>query len=131
MPRVLRIAARIERYSWLAIVVLLGTLVGSVEYKWWMLLFAAVLILVIRPLAVRLGLGGVAMPETQWRSVAWFTARGVASLYCLAFSINHGLSAPYGRQLAGATLVVVVTSIIATTISGLPLSRPSPGTVDL
>jgi hypothetical protein len=29
------------------------------------------------------------------------------------------------------TLVVVVTSIIATTISGLPLSRPSPGTVDL
>jgi hypothetical protein len=71
------------------------------------------------------------MPETQWRSVAWFTARGVASLYCLAFSINHGLSAPYGRQLAGATLVVVVTSIIATAISGLPLSRPSPGTVDL
>ncbi len=131
MPRVLRIAARIERYSWLVIVVLLGTLVGSIEYKWWMLVFAMLLILVIRPLAVRLGLGGVAMPEAQWRSVAWFTARGVAPLYCLSFSINHGLSAPYARQLAGVTLVVVVTSIIATAISGLPLSRPSPGTVDL
>jgi NhaP-type Na+/H+ or K+/H+ antiporter len=131
MPRVLRIAARIERCAWLVIVVLLGTLVASVEYKWWMLAFAVVLILIIRPLAVRLGLGGVAMPETQWRSVVWFTARGIASLYCLAFSINHGLSAPYARQLAGVTLVVVVTSIIATTISGLPLSRPSPGTVDL
>lgn len=131
MPRVLRIAGQIERYSWLAILVLLGTLVASVEYKWWMLVFAVLLILVIRPLAVRLGLGGVAMPEAQWRSVAWFTARGVASLYCLAFAINHGLSAPYARQLAGVTLVVVVTSIIATAISGLPLSRHSPGTVDL
>jgi NhaP-type Na+/H+ or K+/H+ antiporter len=131
MPRVLKIAARIERYGWLVVVVLMGTLVGSVEYKWWMLAFAAVLILVIRPLGVRLGLGGIALPEAQWRSVAWFTARGVASLYCLAFSINHGLSAPYARQLAGATLVVVVTSLIASSISGLPLSRPSPDTVDL
>jgi NhaP-type Na+/H+ or K+/H+ antiporter len=126
MPRVLRIAARVERYAWLFIVVLLGTLVASIEYKWWMLVFAAVLILVIRPFAVRLGLGGVSMPEAQW-----FTARGVASLYCLAFAINHGLSAPYARQLAGVTLVVVVTSIIASAISGLPLSRPSAGTVDL
>jgi sodium/hydrogen antiporter len=112
-------------------VVLLGTLIGSIEYKWWMLVFAVVLILIIRPLAVRLGLGGVSLPEAQWRGIAWFTARGVASLYCLAFSINHGLSAPYARQLAGVTLVVVVTSMIASTIAGLPLSRPSPGTVDL
>jgi NhaP-type Na+/H+ or K+/H+ antiporter len=131
MPRVLRVAGRIERYCWLVIVVLVGALVASIEYKWWMLVFAAILILIIRPLAVRLALGGMAMPEAQWRSVAGFTARGIASLYCLAFSINHGLGAPYARLLAGVTLVVVVTSIIASTITGLPLSRPSPGTVDL
>jgi NhaP-type Na+/H+ or K+/H+ antiporter len=131
MPRVLRVAALIERYTWLVILVLLGTLVASIDYKWWMLVFAAVLILLIRPLAVRLGLGGVSMPEAQWRGVAWFTARGVASLYCLAFAINHGLSAPFARQLAGVTLVVMVTSIIASAISGLPLSRSSPDTVDL
>ena len=130
MPRVLRISARIERYAWLIVLVLLGTLVASIDYKWWMLGFAAVLILLIRPLAVRLGLGGVNMPETQWRGVAWFTARGVASLYCLAFAINQGLSAPFARQLAGVTLVVMVTSIIASAISGLPLSRPTP-TADL
>src|SRR5258708_34821511 len=94
-----------------------------------MIVFAAVLILIIRLLAVRLGLGGVVIPETQWRGVAWFTARGVASLYCLAFAINHGLSAPYARQLAGVTLVVVVCSLIASAISGLPLSRPEPGIV--
>jgi sodium/hydrogen antiporter len=131
MPRVLRIAARIERYTWLAIIVLLGTLVASVEFKSRMLVFAVLLILLLRPLAVRLGLGGMAMPEAQWRGVAWFAARGIASLYCLAFSINHGLSAPYARQLAGITLVVMVSSIIASAISGLPLSRASPDTVDL
>jgi NhaP-type Na+/H+ or K+/H+ antiporter len=130
MPRVLRISARIERYTWLIVLVLLGTLVPSIDYKWWMLGFAAVLIFLIRPLAVRLGLGGVNMPETQWRGVAWFTARGVASLYCLAFAINQGLSTPFSRQLAGVTLVVLVTSIIASAISGLPLSRPTP-TADL
>ena len=102
MPRVLKIAGRIERCAWLVIVILLGTLIGSIEYKWWMLVFAMVLILIIRPLAVRLGLGGVSLPEAQWRGIAWFTARCVASLYCLAFAINHGLSAPYARQLAGA-----------------------------
>lgn len=131
MPRVLRIAARIERYTWLVIMVLLGTLVASVEFKSRMVVFAVLLILLLRPLAVRLGLGGMAMPEAQWRGVAWFAARGVASLYCLAFSINHGLSAPYARQLAGITLVVMVSSIIASAISGLPLSRASPDTVDL
>jgi NhaP-type Na+/H+ or K+/H+ antiporter len=131
MPRVLKIAARIERYTWLAIIVLLGTLVASVEFKARMLVFAVLLILLIRPLAVRLGLGGLAMPEAQWRGVAWFAARGIASLYCLVFSMNHGLSAPYARQLAGVTLVVMVSSIIASAISGLPLSRASPDTVDL
>lgn len=131
MPRVLRISARIERYTWLVVLVLLGTLVASIEYKWWMLGFAAVLILLIRPLSVRLGLGGVTMPEAQWRGVAWFTARGVASLYCLVFAINHGLSAPFARQLAGVTLVVMVTSIIVSGISGIPLSRATPNTVDL
>ncbi len=131
MPRVLKIASRLERCCWLAVLVLLGTLVASIDYKWWMLAFAVLLMLIIRPLAVRLGLGGVSIPEAQWRGVAWFAARGVASLYCLAFSINHGLSAPYARQLAGVTLVVVVISILVSAISGIPLSRPTPGAVDL
>lgn len=131
MPRVLRIAARIERFAWLAIIVLLGTLIASVEFKARMLLFACVLLLVIRPLAVRLGLGGMAVPEAQWRAIAWLTPRGLASLYCLAFAINQGLSTPFARELAGITLVVVVSSIIASGFSGLPLSRASPGTVDL
>ena len=130
MPRVLKIASRIERSAWLAIIVLLGTLVANIELKPRILVFVAILLVLVRPLAVRLGLGGLVLPEAHWRGIAWFAPRGVASLYCLAFSINHGLSAPYARQLAGITLVVMVSSIIASGISGLPLSRASPGTVD-
>jgi NhaP-type Na+/H+ or K+/H+ antiporter len=131
MPRVLRIAGRLERLAWIAILVLLGTLLASVELKLSMLVFAAVLLLLIRPLAVRLGLGGMAVAEQQWRGVAHFNARGIASMYCLAVAINHGLSAPFAHQLAGITLVVVVGSIITSGISGLPLRGASPGTVDL
>ena len=131
MPRVMKIAARVERFAWLIILVLLGTLVGSVELRPAMLGFALLLLLLIRPLAVRLGLGGLSITELQWRGIAWFSARGVASLYCLTFAINHGLSGPFARELAGATLVVVVISIIASGYSGLPLSRASPGAVDL
>ncbi|HZO21134.1 MAG TPA: cation:proton antiporter [Steroidobacteraceae bacterium] len=131
MPRVLRIAARVERFAWLAIIVLLGSLVASVEFRARMLVFALLLLLLIRPLAVRLGLGGLAVPEAQWRSIAWFTPRGIGCLYCLSFAINHGLSAPFSRELAGITLVVIVSSLIASGISGLPLRRASPGTVDL
>lgn len=131
MPRVLRIAGRIERCCWLATLVLLGSLLATIDYKWWMLAFAALVILLIRPLAVRLGMGSVTLPDSQWRGVAWFTARGGASLYCLAFAVNHGLETSFARQLCGITLVVLVTSIIATALAGIPLSRPAPGTVDL
>ncbi|HUI61065.1 MAG TPA: cation:proton antiporter [Steroidobacteraceae bacterium] len=125
MPRVLRISARLERLAWLAVILVLGTLIASVELHARMLVFAAVLLLVIRPLAVRLGLGSVAVPEAPWRVIAWFPARGVACLYCLAFAVNHGLSGPFARQLSGVTLVVVVCSILAGCIGALPLSRPT------
>ena len=130
MPRVLKVAMQVERYAWLAIIVLLGALVAAVDFRPRMLGFALLLLLVVRPLAVRLGLGNLPMGESAWRGVAWFTARGVAPLYCLALAIQHGLGLSLARELAGVTVAVVVISIIATAISALPLSRASPGAVD-
>jgi sodium/hydrogen antiporter len=130
MPRVLRMARQVERCAWLAILVLLGALVTVVDFRPRMLVFAVVVLLVMRPVAVRLGLGGLDMPEAQWRGVVWFTARSMAPLYCLAFAIDHGLSQAFARELAGITLVVVVTSILASAIAALPLSKASPGAVD-
>jgi NhaP-type Na+/H+ or K+/H+ antiporter len=130
-PHVLRIAGRVERFAALTIIMLLGAMITGVDLRFKVLVFALVLLVVVRPFAVRLGLGRLAIPPAQRRSVAWFGVRGTASLYCLAFAINHGLSAPFARQLTGITLLVIVTSIVARGVSEMPLRRPSPGAVDL
>jgi sodium/hydrogen antiporter len=130
-PRVLRVAGRVERLASVLVMVLLGTLVAGVAFRLRIVLFALVLLALLRPLAVRCGLGGLAVPTTQRRALEWFGARGVASVYCLALAINHGLAAPFARDLADITLGVVVTSIVFSAVSALSLRRASPGTVDL
>jgi NhaP-type Na+/H+ or K+/H+ antiporter len=110
MPGVLKVASRIERLIWLAMVTLMGALVSTVEFAPRMLGFCVVLLVFVRPLAVRLGMGSLPMPAAQWRA------------------INHGLPAPFARQLAGITLVVLVSSIISSGIAALPLRRPARST---
>jgi NhaP-type Na+/H+ or K+/H+ antiporter len=66
MPRVLRIAGALERAVWLAVFVLVGALIAGVEFHARMLVFALVLLLLIRPLAVRMGLGQLAVSTAQW-----------------------------------------------------------------
>lgn len=130
-PRVLKLAGRVERLAAVLVMVLLGALIASVDLHLRDVLFALALLVLLRPLAVRLGLGGLAVPVVQRRPLEWFGARGAASLYCLAVAINHGLGAPVARELAAITLVFIVTSIVFSAVSALSLRRASPGAVDL
>jgi NhaP-type Na+/H+ or K+/H+ antiporter len=132
-PRVLRFAGRVERFAAVLVMVLLGALLAGVDFRLRMVVFALVLLAGLRPLAVRLGLGGLRLPAVQRRPLEWFGARGAASLYCLGLAINHGLSGPFAHELASSALVVVVTSIVFSAVSGLSLGRqsPGPGAVDL
>jgi len=129
--RVLRFAGRVERSMSILVMVLLGALLAGADFRPRMVLFALLLLMFLRPLAVRLGLGGLAVPAGQRRALERFGARGVASLYCLALAINHGLNAAFARELAAITLVVVVMSILYSVIATLSLRRASPGAVDL
>jgi NhaP-type Na+/H+ or K+/H+ antiporter len=130
-PRVLKLAGRLERLATVAVMVLLGALVGSVDYYLRGVLLALALLSVGRPLTVRSGSGGLALTAAQRRPLEWFGARGAASLYCLALAVNHGLGAPLARELAAFTLVFIVTSIVFSAVSALSLRRASPGAVDL
>ncbi len=130
-PRVLRFAGRVERFAAIVVMVLLGALVASVEFRFRTLVFAVAALALLRPLTVRLGLGGLAVAANPRRTLEWFGARGAAALYCLALVINHGLESPLAREMAAIALVVIVISILLSALSALSLRRASPGALDL
>lgn len=125
--RVLRIAGRAERGATVLLMVLLGTLLGAADFTARTALYAAVLLILIRPLAVRLGLGRPVVTPAQRRTFELFAARGPAALYCLALVIGQNLPRAFARQLENAVLVVIVVSIISGAVSALTARKPSPG----
>jgi NhaP-type Na+/H+ or K+/H+ antiporter len=115
-------ALRVEHFAELMMVTLLGALLAMSDLRPAMFLFALVLLLAVRPLAVRMGLGRVPVPEGGRRLVEWFGIRGIASVYYLMHSINEGLPSPFARELTALTLAVLVTSIVLHSLSSsLPL----------
>jgi NhaP-type Na+/H+ or K+/H+ antiporter len=131
--RVLRFAGRVERFAAVLVAVLLGALLSSVELHLRMGVFALLLLGGLRPLAVRLGLGGLGLQPLQRRPLEWFGARGAASLYCLGLAINRGLGGEFANELAATALVVVVASIVFSVVSAFSVGKasPGPGAVDL
>jgi NhaP-type Na+/H+ or K+/H+ antiporter len=131
--RVLRFAGRIERSAAVLVAVLLGALLTSLELHFRMVVFALLLLAGLRPLAVRIGLGGLGLQPAQRRPLEWFGARGAASLYCLGLAINRGLGGEFAHELAASALVVVVISIVFSAVSAFSLRKatPGPGAVDL
>ena len=125
--RVLRFAGRAERGATVVAMVLLGTLLGAGDFTPRTVLYAAVLLILIRPVAVRLGFGREAVTPAQRRTLELFAARGPAALYCLALAAGHDLPAAFGRQLENAVLVVIVMSVISGAASALTARKPSPG----
>jgi len=125
--RVLRFAGRAERGATVLVMVLLGALLGAADFTPRTALFAALLLILARPLAVRLGLGRPVVTPAQRRSLELFAARGPAALYCLALAASHDLPATFGRELENAGLVVIVFSVIAGAASALTARKPSPG----
>lgn len=125
--RVLRFAGRAERGATVLVMVLLGTLLGAADFTPRTALYAAVLLIMVRPLAVRVGLGGPLVTPPQRRTLGLFAARGPAALYCLALAAGHDLPAAFGSKLENAVLVVIVVSVISGAVSGLTARKPSPG----
>jgi sodium/hydrogen antiporter len=125
--RVLKFAGRAERGAAVVVMVLLGTLLGAENFSPRAVLYAAVLLILVRPLAVRLGLGRPAVTPAQRRTFELFAARGLAALYCLAVVAGHDLPTVFGRQLENTVLVVIVVSVISSAVSALTARKPSPG----
>ncbi len=112
---------KLERIGEMAVVICIGTLLWAVQWPyvvWW---FVPLLLLVIRPVAVTVGLIGSSTSAQQRGLMSWFGIRGIGSLYYLMFAINHGLTTALADELTALTLAVVVVSIVVHGISVTPL----------
>jgi NhaP-type Na+/H+ or K+/H+ antiporter len=112
---------QVERIGEVAIVITIGALLWAVQWDlsiWW---FVPLLLLVIRPLAVRIGVARTSVSRAQRWLIGWFGIRGVGSLYYLMYAVNHGLDTALADQLIALTLSVVITSIVVHGISVTPL----------
>jgi sodium/hydrogen antiporter len=112
---------QLERIGEVAIVLIVGGLLSERYFATEVLWFAPLLFLVIRPIAVGVGLLGTHTPHLQWGFMAWFGIRGVGSIYYLMYALEHGVSGSVGEQLARLTLTIVAVSAVVHGVSVTPL----------
>jgi NhaP-type Na+/H+ or K+/H+ antiporter len=112
---------RFERIAELVAVLLLGALLSSGYFALQGVWLAALVLLVVRPLAVLIGLAGERTTGRRLALMGWFGIRGVGSLYYMTFAIVAGLSVPLVERLLPLVLTVVAVSIVVHGISATPL----------
>ena len=117
--RLLAFGHRCGRLVEVVMVLLLGLAMPWVEWRGEPLAYAALLLVVIRPLSVFLTVTG--LPKTQRRIVAWFGVRGVGSLFYLALVMDSGLSPELATTLVNATLPAIALSVLLHGVSATPL----------
>jgi NhaP-type Na+/H+ or K+/H+ antiporter len=113
----------LERIAELAVVLVVGALLAQVTFELRYLWLVALLLLVVRPVAVRVGLVGAPISAEQRRLLSWFGIRGIGSLYYLMYALNHGVPDAIAEPLIGLTLTVVASSIVLHGISVTPLMK--------
>ncbi|HTT01382.1 MAG TPA: cation:proton antiporter [Steroidobacteraceae bacterium] len=125
LPRDLAsIAGQIERGTELVIVALVGALLAISQMHVALFLFALLVLIAVRPIAVRIGVSGLATSDFTRRMVGWFGVRGIASVYYLAYAVEQGLGGSFASELTAITLAVLSTSIALHALTALPLQRP-------
>ncbi|MFN8590400.1 MAG: cation:proton antiporter [Thermomicrobiales bacterium] len=97
---------------------LLSTLLGTVPLLP-ALLFAAVVLLIARPVAISLVLGRAVMSQQARLFMGWFGPRGLSSLLFALLVVSAHV--PNAEWLLTITGVVVVASVIAHGVSATPL----------
>ncbi len=116
---------QIERIAEVAVVLLLGGMLLQINVSWTIIGFVALLFLIIRPIAVFVGIFNTEVTGFQRRMIAWFGVRGVGSIYYLMYALNHGISEDraLAEQLVSIVFVTITISIFVHGISVTPLMQ--------
>ena len=123
MQEVQRFNTQLESFAEVGIVLAVGVLLATVQFRAEVLWFIPLLFLVIRPAAVAIGLVGTPVRGSQRRLMAWFGIRGIGSLYYLFYAISHEIEPALAQRLLSITVAVVMASVIAHGLSVTPLMR--------
>lgn len=118
---VLHFNEQVERFAEIAVVMVVGALVGAVAFRAEVLWFVPLVLVVIRPLAVVAGTVGTGSGALRRALMGWFGIRGIGSIYYLMYAITHGVDEATASRLTALTLGVVVASIVLHGISVTPL----------
>jgi NhaP-type Na+/H+ or K+/H+ antiporter len=118
-PSMLSVNEQLERIVEVAIVLLVGVMISAGYWSGAGIAIAALLFVVIRPVAVWLG-APRAGTESR-RLLGWFGIRGIGSVYYAVFVAGHEI--PYGDaiELLSCVFTVIAVSILVHGISATPL----------
>ena len=119
--RLLAFGHRCGRLVEVVMVLLMGFAMPWVQWRGEPLVYAALLLVAIRPLGVFLTVPRSQLPKPQRRMVAWFGIRGIGSLFYLAFVIDSGLPSALTADLVNATLPAIALSVLLHGVSATPL----------
>jgi len=117
----------VEKFSELALILLLGSLVtigglSRAGASGWLLV--PVLLLVIRPLATAIAFAGSNLAAADRAFIGWFGVRGIGSLYYVAVALGLGiLSADEATMVFWTVAACVVASIIVHGVTASPFAR--------
>lgn len=116
----LNFGGTLERLLEASLMILIGVALAS---NWTMdgLLFAAVFFVLVRPVAVALGLAGTSTPVRQRVLIGWLGIRGIGSVYYLAYALGHGLTGSAAQLLSALVVTVIAASVSAHGLTAQPL----------
>lgn len=114
-------AEQFERIAAVTLVILVGALLHRAEWSWDTLWFVPAVFLVVRPVAVFVGMLGSPTTGLQRELIAWFGVRGIGSVYYLMFAETHDLYDGFTERLLGLVLAVITVSVVIHGLSVTPI----------
>jgi NhaP-type Na+/H+ or K+/H+ antiporter len=120
-PSMLNVNEQLERIVEVAVVLLVGAMISTGYWSQAGLGLAAILFVVIRPLAVWIGVRGSDTSSAPRRLLAWFGIRGIGSVYYAVFFAGYELRDAVATELLSAVFTVIAASIVVHGISAAPL----------
>lgn len=114
---------QLEHVGEVVVVLTVGALLACISVRADILVFAALLFLIIRPLSVWFSLWRAPVIADQRLLISWFGIRGIGSVYYLMLTVDRGLPSDILEPLIVAVLTTVTCSIIAHGVSVTPLMQ--------